>query len=300
MSLGTTDALTQLEAWRAMPTETEWLEFKAARQQFDLDDLGRYVSALANEANLAGRDAGWLVFGVLDGRDPSSGLRPVCGSRFAADAGHRNDIKRRVAEGTSPAVSLAEPLEAHHPDCAAGSRVLMWRVPAAPAGMPVAWRGHFYGRDGEARGALALHELETIRVQSAQRDWSAVCVEGGWHLLDPAALARARFLYRRRHAAHAQVMAELNRWDDRELVHQLRLARGGQLTKAALVLLGRPEAAGLLGGPRPRLSWVLHDHAEQIVTHQHFELPLLTALDSLVARIRIIDVPLLPPGNWRL
>lgn len=145
--------------------------------QIDLDDFGRYVSAAANEANL-GRDAGWLVLGAVDGRDPSSGLRPVCGSRFAADAGHRNDIKRRVAEGTSPAVSLGESLEAQNPDCSPGSRVLIWRVPAAPAGMPVAWRGHFYGRDGEARSALALHKLETFRVQSAQRDWSAVCVEG--------------------------------------------------------------------------------------------------------------------------
>ena len=107
MSLGMAEALAQLDVWRGMPTETEWLEFKAARQQFDLDDFGRYVSALANEANLAGRDAAWLVFGVLNERDPATGLRPVCGSRFAADAAHRNDIKRRVAAGTSPAVSLA-------------------------------------------------------------------------------------------------------------------------------------------------------------------------------------------------
>ena len=175
--------------------------------------------------------------------------------------------------------------------------MLIWRVPAAPAGMPVAWRGHSYGRDGEAMGALALHELETIRVQSAQRDWSGAVVEGGWQMLDPAALARARVLYRRRHAAHAQALAALDQWDDRELMHHLRLARGGQLTKAALVLLGLPAAAGTLGGPRPRLTWVLHDHAAQIVAHRHFEMPLLTALDKLVACIRIIDVPLLPPGQ---
>lgn len=297
MNLTASEALAQLDAWRGMPAETEWLEFKSARQQFDLDDLGRYVSALANEANLAGIDAAWLVFGVLDRRDPASGLRPVCGSRFAFDAGHRNDIKHRVAQGTSPAVSLAEPLEVQHADCAPGSRVLLWRIPAAPAGMPVAWQGHFYGRDGEALGALALHELEAIRASSVLHDWSAVCVEGGWHLLETAALARARELYRRRHASHIPLLAELARWDDREFVHRLRLARDGELTRAALLLLGKPEAVVMLGGAHPRLTWVLRDHAAQIVTHEHFDLPLLAALDELVARIRIIDVPLLPPGQ---
>ena len=296
-ALDSSDLRVQLDAWRALPTETEWLEFKAARQQFNLDDLGRYVSALANEANLDGREAGWLVFGVADRRDAATGLRPVCGSRFALEAGHRNDIKRRVAAGTSPAVSLAEPFEVEHPDCAEGSRVLLWRVPASPAGMPVAWQGHYYGRDGESLGALALHELESIRAQSVLRDWSAQVVDGGWDLLDPAALARARNLYGQRHRAHSQVLTELGRWTDREFVHQLRLARGGRLLRAALVLLGTPAAALLLGGPRPRLTWVLQDHTGQIMSHRHFELPLLTAIDALVACIRIIDVPLLPPGQ---
>ena len=291
------DPLVLLDTFRRMPAETEWLEFKAARQRFDQDEFGRYVSAMANEANLAGRDAAWLVFGVNDKRDPSSGLRPVCGSRFAADTGHRNDIKQWVAQGTSPAVSLAEPLVVQHPDCPPGSHVLLWRVPAAPGGMPVAWRGHYYGRDGEALGALALHELEAIRAPSGLRDWSAVCVEGGWQVLEPAALSRARELYRRRHAFHGQVLAELERWDDREFVHRLRLARNGELTRAALLLMGKADAVALLGGADPRLTWVLRDHAAQIVTHQHFGLPFLVALDSLVARIRIIDVPLLPPGQ---
>jgi ATP-dependent DNA helicase RecG len=290
------EQLAQLDAWRALPAETEWLEFKAAREQFDGDELGRYVSALANEANLAGRAEGWLVLGVLDRRD-ASGLRPLCGSRYATDAAHRNDVKRRVAAGTSPAVSLADPWELQPPGCPPGTRVLVWRVPAAPAGVPVAWQGHFYGRHGESRGALALHKLEALRAQSALRDWSAAPCQDAWPLLDPLALARARELYRQRHATHPQVLGEMPRWDDREFLHRLRLAADGQVTRAGLLLLGQPQAAVLLGGPRPRLSWVLHDHSGQMLTHRHFELPLLTAIDALVACIRIIDVALLPPGQ---
>ena len=69
------DGNKQLDVLRGLPAETEWLEFKEAKNSFAIDDLGRYVSALANEANFLQRDAGWLVFGVKDRVDPSTGLR---------------------------------------------------------------------------------------------------------------------------------------------------------------------------------------------------------------------------------
>ena len=46
--------------------ENEGVEFKKAENNFDLDDLGKYFSALSNEANLRDKDFGWLVFGVHD------------------------------------------------------------------------------------------------------------------------------------------------------------------------------------------------------------------------------------------
>lgn len=46
--------------------ECEWLEFKEVRQSYDFGKLGKYFSALANEANLKGKDCGWLIFGVRD------------------------------------------------------------------------------------------------------------------------------------------------------------------------------------------------------------------------------------------
>ena len=44
----------RLDELMALPAETEWVEFKAARTSFHFDDLGRYFSALSNEANLKG------------------------------------------------------------------------------------------------------------------------------------------------------------------------------------------------------------------------------------------------------
>lgn len=41
-----------LSEMMALPVETEWIEFKEAKANFDFDKLGRYFSALSNEANL--------------------------------------------------------------------------------------------------------------------------------------------------------------------------------------------------------------------------------------------------------
>ena len=57
---------TKFHQLMALPKETEWLEFKEARSGYDFDKLGKYFSALGNEANLKGQNCAWLVFGVSD------------------------------------------------------------------------------------------------------------------------------------------------------------------------------------------------------------------------------------------
>ena len=44
-------------------SESEVVEFKKAENNFDFDDLGKYFSALSNEANLRGLDFVWMIFG---------------------------------------------------------------------------------------------------------------------------------------------------------------------------------------------------------------------------------------------
>ena len=45
-------------------SENEVVEFKKAESNFDIDELGKYFSALSNEANLRERECGWMVIGV--------------------------------------------------------------------------------------------------------------------------------------------------------------------------------------------------------------------------------------------
>ena len=46
--------------------ENEVVEFKKAENSFSFDELGKYFSALSNEANLRDKGFPWLVFGVHD------------------------------------------------------------------------------------------------------------------------------------------------------------------------------------------------------------------------------------------
>jgi ATP-dependent DNA helicase RecG len=289
------DRLIELDLLRAMPAETEWLDFKEARQSFDIDDLGRYVSALSNEANLQARRCGWLILGVKDRRDGQSGLRPIVGSSFKTGVAAMNGLKRQIAEGTAPSVSFNRVWELAHPDCAAGSRVLMFEVPPAPRGMPVGWKGHYYGRVGEALMALGP-KYETIRAQSALLDWTGQPVDGDVLLLDDAAVKQGRALYAQKHPSRA---AEVERWTTPRFLEALGLMRNGLHTRAAVLLFGGADSAARLHDASPRLTWKLMDAKGTELDYQHFKPPFVLAIDELVNKIRQRGhtVRILPPGQ---
>lgn len=44
--------------------ENEVVEFKEAKINYSFNDIGKYFSALGNEANWRGLQEAWLIFGV--------------------------------------------------------------------------------------------------------------------------------------------------------------------------------------------------------------------------------------------
>lgn len=62
------DAQQQLQHLLTGNGESEVVEFKEAKNTYDFGKLGRYFSALSNEANLKGLPGAWLVFGVKDNK----------------------------------------------------------------------------------------------------------------------------------------------------------------------------------------------------------------------------------------
>ena len=81
----------KIEIFRKMPSETEWLEFKEARNSYSFDKLGKYFSALSNEANLKQKQSGWLIFGIKD-KLP----RDIAGTRYRPDRKSLESLKHEV------------------------------------------------------------------------------------------------------------------------------------------------------------------------------------------------------------
>lgn len=279
-----TELLELLESLRRFPIETEWLEFKEAKTNFDANELGKYFSAISNEANLKDKPYGWLIFGIKDKPIP----RPVVGTQYRLDPIARESLKREVADHTTNGITLLDIFEVEHPD----GRVLMLQIPAAPRGMPTAWKNHHYGRHGESIGGLSIQEIEHIRQQAQQQDWSAVLLpEAQLSDLDAAAMAKARLLYaeRNRHLGE-----ELQTWDDWTFLAKLRLARNKLLTRASLILLGKQEAANLIPDSNLQLSWILQDDNKIAVDYQHFGLPYLLNAEHIINKVRNLKYRYMP------
>ena len=83
-----------LNELRSLPVETEWLEFKEAKNNYHFDKLGCYFSAISNEANLKNKRYGWLIFGVKDSD------RKIVGSNFRRDQAKLESLKKEIAKLT--------------------------------------------------------------------------------------------------------------------------------------------------------------------------------------------------------
>ena len=275
------DLKTQLDRLLRLPAETEWVEFKEAKSGFDSDDLGRYFVALANEANLKLQPVAWLVFGIQDK------AHKVVGSRFRPHRPDLDNLKLEIAQHTTGRITFREIHELQLPE----GRVVMFEIPPAPQGIPVAWKGHFYGRDGHALGALNLQEIEQIRSQAGHQDWSAQpCPDALIDHLDPAALRLARQKFQQKHQ-NRPFAAEIATWDDATFLEKIKLAREGQITRAALILLGRPESTLRLSPAVAQITWKL-DAEEQ--AYEHFGPPFLLTVNEVFARIRNLRFRLQP------
>ena len=139
-----------------LPAETEVVEFKEANNNFDFSKLGKYFSALSNEANLRGHGAAWLVFGVSDKKE-------VKGSQYRPDRAHLDRLKGEIAAKVSNNLTFREIYELQTAD---GKRVVFFEIPPALRGNPTSWEGHYYARNGEELAALNLDKLEIIRSQA--------------------------------------------------------------------------------------------------------------------------------------
>lgn len=259
-----------------LPAETEWLEFKEAKNNFDFKELGRYFSALSNEANLQGRRYGWLIFGVRD--KP----REIIGTRFRENRADLDHLKSEIADHTTGNISFIEIYELLLPE----GRVLMFQIPAAPQGIPIGWKGHYYGRTFESLGPLNIQEIDQIRGQLKNYDWSAqICTTATIEDLDPEAIKKARIEFTNKYQ-NQELAREVDTWDDVTFLNKAKLTIKNKITRAAIILLGREESEHFISPAAARISWILHDDKGALKDYQHYGPPFLLNSEAVNNKIR--------------
>jgi len=253
--------------------ENEIAEFKEAKNSYAFDKIGKYFSALCNEANLKHLKRAWLVFGVKDNQT-------IVGSQFRTHARGLQSLKKEIADKTTNRLTFIDIHEVDHPN----GRVLLFEIPAAPQGLPIAWDGHYYGRDGESLGPLNLEEIERIRAQNRATDWSAVTLpSASIDDLDSTAIAIAQRNFVQKNPRLAD---EARRWDPATFLNKAKLTINGQITRTAILLLGKPEASHFLNPASATVTWILKDRDGLERDYQHFGCPLLMSVDEVFHKIR--------------
>lgn len=270
----------------ALPSETEWLEFKKAENQENFDDIGKYFAAISNEANLARQKCGWLIFGVTD-KPP----RTISGTNYRRQPPGLDSLKKEISQHTNHKMTFSAIYELD----VDAKRVVAFEIPPAPRGVPTEWRQVPYGRIHESLGYLAANKFDSIRRQAADLDWSAgVCHGALLADLDSAAVVSARQKFT---AKNPHLADEIDESDDLTFLRKARLAVSEQLTRAAIILLGKPESIHFLSPAVARLSWLLRDEEGNTKDYAHFDPPFLLNAEKLFEKIRNLTFRYLPPGT---
>src|SRR5258708_6722194 len=139
----------QIDALLGVRSEDEHLEFKAAENRYDFEELVDYCVALANEGG------GRMILGVTD-----KAPRRVVGTKAF-------DVPERTVAGIYERLELKVTCdEVAHP----GGRALVFHVPSRPRGQPVHYKGKYLMRAGEDIVPMSPDQLRAIFAEG-QPDW---------------------------------------------------------------------------------------------------------------------------------
>jgi len=260
-----------LDRLLSLSTENEVVEFKEAKRQFDKDDLGKYFSALSNEANLMQLRCAWLVMGVKNDKN-------IVGTTIS-DA-KVNEYKAEISRHTSPRCSFTNV----HRLIRNEKHILLFEIPASPSGQPMSWKGHRYGRDGESLGALSDIEYDTIKAQTQTYDWSAEIIDSA--NIDDLSQEAIHFARTQYIEKNRKLKTEIDSWSNSVFLDKAKITIKGKITRAAILLLGKPESEHFISPATGRITWILKDKDNVEKDYEHFFNPLVLSVEQISSKIR--------------
>lgn len=272
-----------MERW-----EHEIVEFKSATGGYSEDKIGQYFSAISNEANLAGKQYGWFVLGVSETKEK----HPVGTAFKNGPMTLLERFKYTISQNVTDAMTFLDIIELYPIVDGKPKRVLMFKIPAAIAGMPTEWKTRCYARNGESLISLQQYKIDVIRNQE-RRDWSKLILGGATiENLDREAIAFAREKYKeRRNQPH--ITEEVDSLSDEDFLTKIKLMRNGQVTNAAMILLGNAEFDYLFANA-PTIMWRLYGADGEMKDYTIFRIPFINVVDQVSAKIRNLTYRYMP------
>lgn len=199
--------------------EDEHTEFKEAKHQYSYDNLVEYTIALANE------HGGILVLGVTNKKP-----RQIVGTAAFADL-------TRTKENLIYKVGLRIEVEEYVTE--EQKRVLLFRIPSRPIGIPMHIDGRYLMRAGEALVAMTPDMLKRIFAES-EPDYTAITVPN----ISVADLDHTAIQNFRRAWSQKSGNPEILKISDLQLLTDAELIIDERVTIAALVFFGTYKILG--------------------------------------------------------
>ena len=285
--------MTQLELQqyllREYPQENarcEWKEFKNLKNLFsgdEKDDVISYVSAIAN------MEGGFLVIGVHDKTLEIVGTDTYNYDRQKAIL----RLKDRCANLSSEGLDILEYITSD-----TQKKVWVIRIPKHLPKRPVYAHDKAWQRIEDSLVELTPERLNAILDEPlfTGSDWSAeIVLNATIDDLDEVAIAKARVMFKK---VHSRIPAEeVNAWSVPEFLSNAGVMIDGGITRAAIILLGKPVSVFKLRPAVVRVTWSLRDEKQDVVDYEHFTVPFILTVDQILAKVRNLTMREMPGGT---
>ncbi len=263
----------------------EWKEFKELKHSVSgkgMDDVISYVSALSN------MNGGTLVIGVKDQKLDIVGIQDFYNYNI-------ENLKFRILD-----LCTNLPSENFYIDeyVTEDTHKTVWviHVPKHKPRKPVMAHTKSYMRIGdslvemtEERHNSIIHEL------IIDDDWSSKIIpEASIEDLNEDAIEKARKEFKKRNPKYAD---EMDSWDDLKFLNKAKLLIQGKITRTAILLLGKEEAEHFINPSVMKIRWSLKTHKNENKDYEIFSIPMILAVDELLAKIRNVKMISIRPNT---
>lgn len=264
----------------------EWKEFKNLKNSFcgdEKNDVISYVSAISN------MEGGFLVLGVHD-----KTLEIVGTDTYNYD---RQKAILRLTERCANLSSEGLDIDEYITDDTK-KKVWVIHIPKHLPKRPVYAHDKAWQRIEDSLVELTTERMNSILDEPlvTDTDWSAVIVPNATiDDLDELAVAKAKVMFKK---VHNRIPAEeVNAWSVEDFLSNAGVMIDGGLTRAAIILLGKPVSVFKLRPAVVRVTWSLRDERGDVVDYEHFTAPFILTVDQILAKVHNLTMREMPGGT---